>query len=277
MVCVPAYRPPMWFLGLTLVLVFLTSCAQVPLTQRKSLHLVPDREVLALSFQQYRDVIRKAKLSNDEEKLKMVRRVGKRIAKAAERFLRDEGLGQEVKNYHWEFNLIDNDKVVNAWCMPGGKVAVYTGILKYTKDEAGLAVVLGHEVAHAIARHGNERMSEALLANLGGMALSAALASKPVETRQLFMAAFGLGANVGFLLPYSRVQESEADRIGVMLMARAGYDPRVALSFWERMSKAGRKRHPEFLSTHPAPKTRIRNLKVYIQEALPYYKKEKPL
>ena len=254
-------------------IVLAAACAPVPLTERKSLRLVPEQEVLALSFQQYNQVIKKSKLCQDPLKVRMVRRVGRRIAKAAEQFLEEEGLGYEIENYHWEFNLIQDDKTVNAWCMPGGKVAVYTGILKYTKDETGLAVVLGHEIAHAIAHHGNERMSEALLANMGGMALSAALAQRPAETRRLFMAAFGLAANVGFLLPYSRVQESEADHIGVILMARAGYDPRAALSFWKRMSKAAARRPPEFLSTHPAPQTRIKRLRAYIREAMGYYRR----
>ncbi len=256
-----------------LAIILAAACAQVPLTERKSLRLVPEQEVLALSFQQYDQVLKKSKLCQDPVKVRMVRRVGRRIARAAEQFLEEEGLGYEIENYHWEFNLIQDDKTVNAWCMPGGKVAVYTGILKYTRDEAGLAVVLGHEVAHAIAHHGNERMSEALLANMGGMALSVALSQRPVKTRQLFMAAFGIAANVGFLLPYSRVQESEADHIGVILMARAGYDPRVALSFWERMSKASKARPPEFLSTHPAPRTRIKRLRAYVREALQYYRR----
>jgi predicted Zn-dependent protease len=158
--------------------------------------------------------------------------------------------------------------------MPGGKAAVYTGILPYTRNETGLAVVLGHEVAHAVADHGNERMSEALVANMGGMALSAALSSKPQQTQQLFMTVFGVGANVGFLLPYSRLHESEADRIGLTLMARAGYDPREAIPFWQRMNKQeGKASPPEFLSTHPAPETRIADINKYIPEALPYFEK----
>ncbi len=265
------FRRVIWVLIFSIVVI--AACARVPLTERKSLQLVPEQEVLALSFQQYNQVLRKSKLSQNRQKVEMVRRVGRRIARAAEEFLEEEGLGYEIENYQWEFNLIKDDKTVNAWCMPGGKVAVYTGILKYTKDEAGLAVVLGHEIAHAIAHHGNERMSQALLANMGGMALSVALSQRPAETRRLFMAAFGLAANVGFLLPYSRVQESEADHIGVVLMAKAGYDPRVALAFWDRMSKANKRRPPEFLCTHPAPRTRIRRLRVYIQEALRYYKR----
>jgi len=157
--------------------------------------------------------------------------------------------------------------------MPGGKAAVYTGILPYTQNETGLAVVLGHEVAHALADHGNERMSEALVANMGGMALSVALSRQPQQTQQLFMTVYGAGANVGFLLPYSRLHESEADRIGLTLMARAGYDPREAIPFWERMGKQEGQRPPQFLSTHPAPEIRIADIKKYLPEALPYYEK----
>jgi predicted Zn-dependent protease len=248
-------------------------CAQVPMTQRQSLHLVPQSELLALSFKEYEQVITESKLSNDTEEVQMVRRVGQRIATASESFLKEAGYGERVKEYKWEFRLIEDDKTVNAWAMPGGKVAVYTGILPYTQDETGLAVVMGHEVAHAIADHGNERMSQALVANMGGMALSAALTKQPAATRELFLTVFGAGANVGFLLPYSRLQESEADRIGLTLMARAGYDPREAIPFWERMSKQEGARPPEFLSTHPAPASRITDLKKYISEALPYYER----
>jgi predicted Zn-dependent protease len=157
--------------------------------------------------------------------------------------------------------------------MPGGKAAVYTGILPFTQDDSGLAVVLGHEVAHAIAEHGNERMSQGLLANMGAMALSVALAQKPRQTQELFMTVFGVGANVGLILPYSRLHEKEADRIGLILMARAGYDPRVAVPFWERMNRKESARSLEFLSTHPAPSTRIANIQSYIPEAMSYYQK----
>ena len=252
---------------------FLVSCAEVPLTKRKSLNLLPKSHLFSLSLQQYSKVLKESKLSRDQKKVQLVRRVGNRIAVAAEGFLKDSGLGWQVKDYKWEFNLIDDDKTVNAWCMPGGKVAVYTGILPITKNENGLAVVLGHEVAHAIANHGNERMSQALIVNMGGVALSVALAEKPKSTRNMFMMAFGAGATVGFLLPYSRVHESEADRIGLMIMARAGYDPREAVPFWQRMNEKAGPRPPEFLSTHPAPASRIANIKSYIPEALPYYQK----
>lgn len=255
------------------LLIFLITCAEVPLTERKSLQLLPQSQLLALSLQQYSKALKDSKLSNDQEKVQMVKRVGERIAMAAEEFLKDLGLGWQIKDYKWEFNLIEDDKVVNAWCMPGGKVVVYTGILPITRDENGLAVVMGHEVAHAIANHGNERMSQALIASMGGLALSVAIAEKPDKTRQLFMAAFGVGASVGFLLPYSRLHESEADRIGLMLMAKAGYDPREAIPFWQRMKEKAGSRFPEFLTTHPAPASRIANIKSYISEAMPYYQR----
>ena len=257
-----------------LLLFQLQGCAEVPITHRRGLHLVPETELVNMSFQQYDDVLKKSKLSTDTQKVEMVRRVGNRIAKAAEAFLAQTGQQDQIKNYKWEFNLIEDDKTVNAWVMPGGKAAVYTGILPYTQDETGLAVVLGHEVAHALADHGNERMSEALLAQMGGMALSVALSSQQEQTKQLFMAVYGAGATVGFLLPYSRLHESEADRIGLTLMARAGYDPREAVLFWERMSKQeGKSSPPQFLSTHPAPQTRIADIKKYLPESLPYYEK----
>ena len=261
------------YLFFVLLLFYVVACAEVPITHRKSLHLVPDSELLTMSLQQYSDVLNKSKLSTDQQKVQMVRKVGSKIAKAAEAFLAEAGQSANIKNYQWDFNLIEDDKTVNAWVMPGGKAAVYTGILQYTQNETGLAVVLGHEVGHALADHGNERMSDALVAQMGGMALSVALSRQPQQTQQLFATVYGVGANVGFLLPYSRLHESEADRIGLTLMARAGYDPREAIPFWERMNKQGEKRPPQFLSTHPAPETRIADIKKYMPEALPYFEK----
>lgn len=262
--------------GLILVLCGVLSCATVPLTERKGLRLIPESELVSLGYQQYSEVLKKSKLSYDAEKVQMVNRVGSRIARAAEDFLRELGHSSEIKHYQWEFSLIEDDKVVNAWCMPGGKVAVYTGILPITRDENGLAVVVGHEVAHAIAKHGNERMSQALLTQLGGIGLSLALSSEPALTNQIFMAVYGVGAQVGILLPYSRLHEREADRIGLVLMAKAGYDPRGAVSFWERMNQKGKEkaRLPEFLSTHPAPESRIREIESLIPEAMKYYRGE---
>jgi predicted Zn-dependent protease len=256
-----------------IVLLFLSvACSTVPVTGRKSLNILPDSELLSMSLQQYNDVLKKSKLSNDPTKIQIVKRVGERIAGATEQFFTEQGMESEIKNYKWEFNLIEDDKVVNAWCMPGGKVAVYTGILPVTQNDTGLAVVMGHEISHAIAKHGNERMSQGLLAQLGAVGLSAALSTDPGATSEIFMAAYGLGANVGVLLPYSRIQESEADHIGLILMAKARYDPREAVPFWKRMNEKGGSRPPEFLSTHPAPETRIKDIEAEVPEAMKYYK-----
>jgi predicted Zn-dependent protease len=258
--------------GIVMLAAVAWGCAQVPITGRRSLHLVPESELLTLSLQQYNEVLQKSKLSTDNQKVAMVRRVGNRIAKAAESFLAETGHKDLIKDFQWQFNLIEDDETANAWAMPGGKAAVYTGILPFTQDETGLAVVLGHEVGHALANHGNERMSQELLANMGGMALSVALSSQPQMTQELAMAAFGAGASIGVLLPYSRLQESEADHIGLILMARAGYDPREALPFWQRMNASPGSRPPELLSTHPAPETRIANIQALIPEAMAYYR-----
>ncbi len=255
-----------------LLLLFFASCATVPITERKTIHLVSDQELTALSLQEYSKVLKQSKLSHDSAKVQMMRTVGGRIAKATEDLLREQGLAEDIQSYKWEFNLVEDDKTVNAWCMPGGKVVVYTGILPLTQNETGLAVVLGHEIAHAVAKHGNERMSQGLLAQMGGVALSVALSTQPAAATDLFLQAYGLGAQVGFLLPYSRVQEAEADRIGLTLMAKAGYDPREAVPFWKRMNEKGGGRPPEFLSTHPAPETRIKEIEAHIPEAMKYYR-----
>jgi len=259
-----------WF-GMIGTLFLIIACATVPLTGRKGLRIIPDSQLISLSFKQYSDVLHQSKLSNDPEKVQMVERVGERIARSCEEFLRESKLESDIKNYKWEFNLIEDDKTVNAWCMPGGKVAVYTGILPLTQDDTGLAVVMGHEVAHAMAKHGNERMSQALLVQLGGAGLSVALANHPNQTQQIFLGVYGVTANVGVMLPYSRLHESEADRIGLILMAKAGYDPREAVPFWQRMNKKGGSKPPEFLSTHPAPETRIKDIQAHIPEAMKYY------
>jgi predicted Zn-dependent protease len=204
----------------------------------------------------------------------MVKRVGFNIQKAVERFMIQKSLSNRLNGYAWEFNLVQ-DKHKNAWCMPGGRVAVYTGILPVTLDDAGLAVVMGHEIAHAVANHGAERMSQELLVQMGGMALATAVASQPQQTQNLFLNVFGSGAQVGVLLPYSRIQESEADRLGTIFMAMAGYNPNAAIGFWQRMMSVerGAAAPPELLSTHPSDQTRINNLKSYIYEAMKYYKK----
>jgi len=254
------------------LLFFLSSCTTVPITGRKRIALLPSANLASMALQSYQDLLKKSKLSTDARQVAIVRKVGQRIAVAAEAFMKEEGLQAQLKNFRWEFNLIEDAKVVNAFCMPGGKVAVYTGILPVANDEAGLAVIMGHEVAHAIASHGNERMSQLLLVQLGGVALDVALKNKPEETRGMFMLAYGLGAQLGVLLPYSRTHESESDHIGLILMARAGYDPAAAPAFWQRMSKlAGGKGGPQFLSTHPSPLKRVKKLQSLIPEVRTKY------
>lgn len=253
----------------------LYACSTVPVTGRKQLDLIPADTMLSMSFQQYDEFLKNHKLSTNQKQTRMVKRVGRRIQKAVEQYMAEKNLSHRLKDYQWEFNLVESPEV-NAWCMPGGKVVVYEGILPITRDEAGLAVVTGHEIAHAIARHGQERMSQGLLVQTGGMALSAALADKPRTTRTLWMAAFGLGASVGVILPYSRLHENEADHLGLIFMAMAGYNPRTAVGFWERMARQKKgAAPPEFLSTHPADETRIRNIKAQIPTAMTYYRKAK--
>jgi predicted Zn-dependent protease len=263
-----------WELPLVaLLLLMMVSCSTAPVTGRSQLDLVPDSTMLSMSFQQYDEFLQNHQLSQDQGKVQMVRRVGRRIQQSVERYFAREDLSDELAGYEWEFNLVEDDQI-NAFAMPGGKVVVYTGLLPVARDETGLAVVMGHEIAHAVAKHGNERMSQVLVTQMAGMGLAAALQSQPGTTRQLAMAAFGAGATVGFLLPYSRVQESEADRLGLIFMAMAGYDPREAVGFWKRMAaKKEGKAPPEFLSTHPADETRIRNIQQLIPEALQYYKR----
>lgn len=253
-------------------LLLLVSCSTVPITERRQLDLVPAETMLPLSFDQYRQFLAEHEVVENTPEADAVKRTGARIQKAVERYLAENNLSDRLKGYEWEFNLID-DPQANAWAMPGGKVAIYTGILPLTMDENGLAVVMGHEIAHAVANHGDERMSQGLLAQLGGLALSAAISQKPAETQQLFMAAYGAGAQIGVLLPFSRLQESEADHLGLIFMAMAGYDPHGAVPFWQRMMEShDGGRSPELLSTHPADRKRIENIQKLIPEAMKYYR-----
>ncbi len=256
--------------------IFLISCSTVPITGRRQLRMIPSDQMLATSFQQYDSFIKENKVIKKGKKAAMVQNVGRRIQTAVETYFADHNLSGQLTNYQWEFKLVENDQL-NAWCMPGGKVVVYTGILAAAKDENGLAVILGHEIAHAVAGHGNERMSQGLLANMGGMALQTALENKSAETQQLWMQAFGIGANVGVLLPFSRLHESEADHLGLIFMAMAGYDPREAVSFWQRMNKLNQgAAPPEILSTHPADENRIKSIQEILPEALEYYQNHNP-
>ena len=255
--------------GLGIMIIY--GCATVPVTGRKQLNLGSNEELLPMSFQQYEQVLNENKLSTIAEWTAMVKRSGARIQKAAEQYLAEQGHKDYLDGYKWEFNLIESE-TVNAWCMPGGKVAFYTGIMPICQDETGVAVVMGHEIAHAIANHGRERMSEQLAANglLGG--LSAAVGQNPTLAQEVLLQSAGIGTQLG-MLAYSRTHESEADEIGLIFMAMAGYDPREAPEFWKRMDRGG-ELPPEFLSTHPHPATRIKDLEAQIPNAMKYYKPE---
>ena len=257
---------------LLFVALLLQFCSFVPLTGRRQLSLVSDAEMFSMSFVQYDEFLKENKLSTNSAQTNMVKGVGRRIQNGVTAYFAQNNMSQDLNGFAWEFNLIES-KEVNAWCMPGGKVVVYSGILPYTKNENGLAVVLGHEIAHAVAKHSNERMSQALLAQLGVQTLAAALQQKPQETQQLWMGLFGVGVQLGAILPYSRIQEGEADRLGLIFMAMAGYDPNGAIDFWQRMSQNAGAKPPEFLSTHPSDENRIRKIKSEIPEAMKYYKK----
>jgi len=251
----------------------LSGCSEVEITGRKQFIMVPDSTMNSMSFQSYSEFLSNHKLSTNAGQTNMVKRVGGRIQHAVEQYCQENNIENRLDGYEWEFNLVE-DPNLNAWCMPGGKVVVYTGILPVAQSEAGLAVVLGHEIAHAFARHGAERMSQGLLVELGDVALSTAMKDHPEFTKNLFMQSYGIGTQLG-MLKYSRTHESEADHLGLIFMAMAGYNPQEAISFWQRMAaqKTGA-RPPEFLSTHPADETRIQNLKELLPEAMTYYKKQ---
>ncbi len=257
---------------LLLVVCFLAGCVLNLVTGRKQLSLVQESDLQLMAKGQYDTFLTENKILNSgrNKDAAMVDRVGARIANAITKYYDSQGKQSILEGYHWEFNAVDS-KEVNAWCMPGGKVVVYTGLLSVTENETALAIVMGHEIAHSVAKHGNERMSQAMVQQLGGMALEVALAQKPQETQDLFMQAYGIGSQVGALLPWSRQQETEADQYGLIFAAMAGYDPREAIPFWQRMSAAGEANPPEFLSTHPSDETRIRKLKQFMPEALKYY------
>lgn len=241
------------------------SCKTVPVTGRKQLNLVPEIMMNEMSFTEYDSVVKASPTLNTmDERSMMVTRVGTRIQHAIEDYMRQNNFNKDLRNFQWSFNTID-ENIVNAWCMPGGKVVVYTGILPVTQTEAGLAVVMGHEIAHAIARHGNERMSQGLLVSLGGLVLQEALKKKKEETQALFLGLYMVGSNLALALPNSRMQETEADKLGLIFMSMAGYDPQEAISFWQRMADVNKQKVPQFLSTHPSDGTRIKNL----QELLP--------
>lgn len=244
----------------------LAACRTVPITGRKQLNLVPDFLIRELAFSEYDSVVKNSPtLTLEDPRAQIVARVGNRIQKAVETYLMEHNLNKEIKKFQWEFHTI-KDEIINAWCMPGGKVVVYTGLLPVAETEEGLAIVMGHEIAHAIARHGNERMSEGLLINLGGLVLQEALKEKKQETQLLFLSLYMIGSNLALALPHSRMQESEADKLGLIFAAMAGYNPEAAISFWQRMAQRNQNRVPEFLSTHPSDEKRIKILSGLIPE-----------
>jgi len=254
---------------LFLLLVFIIGCATVPITGRKQFNLLPESELMSMSLTQYRQFLDSMPpVPASDANAQMVKRIGERLAASATEFLNANGAGDRVAGFNWEFNLV-KDNTVNAWCMPGGKVVVYTGILPVTKDETGLALVMGHEIAHAIARHGKERMSQSVA--IQGIGLAAMASTKPSLTRDLLLQSFGIGSQLG-MLAYSRSHESEADKMGLVFMAMAGYDPRGAPEFWKRMAAQGGPKPPELLSTHPNDEKRVADLEAYMPEAMKYYK-----
>ncbi len=262
-VSIPAMRIAIRVICCAALLTFLASCATVPETGRSQLLLVSSQQEMQLGLTEFEKLKKSTPISKDAKVNAMVQRVGQRIAAVA-----------ALPNAQWEFVVFDEPKTANAFCLPGGKVGVYTGILPITQDEAGLATVIGHEVAHAVARHGGERISEALFIELGGMALDTAMKNNSAQTQQIVLGAYGLGSTVGVALPHSRKQELEADHIGLLYMARAGYDPREAIAFWKRFSAYAAQHggQPiEFLSTHPVDATRIAQLEALLPQAMAEY------
>jgi predicted Zn-dependent protease len=250
------------------------ACTTNALTGKKQLTMFKESEMQTMATQQYQEFLsgNKVVATSGNKDAEMVRRVGQRITKAVEAYYAERGISDKLQGFKWEYNLVDS-KEVNAWCMPGGKIVVYTGLLPITQNEAALAVVMGHEVSHALLQHGNQRMSQQMGAQVVGAGLQVAVANKPAETQNAYLTAFGLGAQVGVLLPFSRNQESQADEWGLNFAAMAGYNPEEAIPLWERMEKAGSgQKPPEFLSTHPSEGKRIERLKSNMPQALKYYK-----
>jgi len=252
-------------LSILAVVVFAVACTTNPFTGKSTLALVPNSQILPMAFQQYDQFLSEHDVVTGTSESKMIKNIGRKISTASERWLTANGYAGYLKDYAWEYNLV-NDDAVNAWCMPGGKIVFYTGILPVAKNESGIAAVMGHEVAHALANHGQQRMSAGQLQALGAVAGNVALAKDP-KNQQIFNQSYGIASTVGVMLPFSRNHESEADRIGLTLMAIAGYDPIVAAELWVRMKEAAGGAPPEFLSTHPSSDTRINNITAWAPDA----------
>ncbi|MER3463338.1 MAG: peptidase M48 [Chitinophagaceae bacterium] len=263
-------RISLFFLSVSL----LVACSQNAITGRSQLHLIPESELQSMATQQYQQFLSQNKVvsASTDRDAEMVKRVGSRIANAVTQYYQSKGLKNQLEGYKWEYNLVNNNQA-NAWCMPGGKIVVYTGLLPYTQNEAALAIVVGHEVSHAVLQHGNARMSQGLLQQGLGEALSVALAQKPQATQSVFLQAFGIGSSLG-IMSFSRKDESEADHYGLIWAALAGYNPQEAIPFWQRMmnQQQNASRPPAFLSDHPSDEKRISDIKGWMPEALKYYK-----
>ena len=259
---------------LLISVILLSACSTVPFTGRKQLRLLPASQMNAMALENYGSFLKVNKLSENKTQTALVKKVGYKLKNAVEKYLRAQGQQKLIEGFNWEFNLVE-DPAINAWAMPGGKIVFYTGIMPICRDETGIAVVMSHEIAHIIAKHGNERMSQGLLTQLGGIGLTIALKEEPEETRNLFLGAYGVGAQLGLMLPFSRKHEYEADKIGLIFMVMAGYQPEAAIDFWTRMSKmSGGKAQVEFLSTHPAHANRIQAMKESLVEAKTYQTKK---
>ncbi len=257
------------WIKLTALIFIIAACTKVPISKRQQINLLPESEMISMSLTSYHDFLQKNPAVASGTDANMVKTVGSKIQNAVTQYMNQNGFASRIQGYKWEFNLV-NSAEVNAWCMPGGKVVVYSGLLPLTQDEGSLAIVMGHEIAHAVARHGNERMSQMMIAAGLGMGLDIALSQKSEQTRTIFMTAYGVGAGLG-TLAYSRTHESEADKLGLVFAAMAGYDPNKAISFWERMAAKGGAKPPEILSTHPSDATRIADIKAYMPQAMKYY------
>jgi predicted Zn-dependent protease len=262
-------------LSIFLLSVFMFGCVErVPITGRKQLSLVNESELIGMSLTEYDKFLKEHKTMDESDpRDQLIKKVGNKIKNAIVAYMADHNMSKRIEGYVWEFHGVEENQV-NAWCMPGGKVVVYSGLLPVTQDEGSLAIVLGHEIGHAIARHGNERMSQQLVAQGLGVGVGVALSQKPAQTRDLFLQAYNVGAGLT-LLSYSRKEESEADKLGLVFAAMAGYDPHIAVDFWKRMAEAGKNspKPPELLSTHPSDETRISDIEKFLPEAMKYYKK----
>lgn len=258
-------------ISLVLVFFFIVGCSTVPITGRQRINVVSDNNILPASFSQYEGFIKENKISTNAKMTNEIQTVGVNISKAVDKFMRANGMVSEANSYRWEFNLIE-DASVNAWCMPGGKVVFYTGILPICANTDGIAAVMGHEIAHAFAKHGQERMTTAYGQQLGGIAVALGTSGQDAETQMLWNTIYGVGSQVG-MLAYSRTHENEADKLGMVFMIMAGYNPEEAIQVWVRMSKNSGSAPPEFLSTHPSNQTRIQNLTAYLPTAIAYAEK----